>query len=114
MTNNKTIIKLMKGNKHFKHILTNETVKRMCMIEDRYSFTKLPVCSGCERLALWTRSDRGGKACYCTMCNTYTREPMTYSDYLANGEDIDATGKTFREMSEKEKTKLVKDRILYV
>jgi len=39
---------------------------------------------------------------------------MPYSEYLANGYYIDATGKTFRELLEIEKTELEKKRILYI
>lgn len=110
MTNNHVLIKVMKDSPHLKHILTNEKVRQMCLIEDRYAFTKLPVCSGCERLGLWTR----GKRCYCEICGTYTHNPRTYAEYLTEGCDIDSTGHTFKALSQKQKTKIAKDRILYI
>lgn len=113
-TKNHILLKVMDGSPHLRHILTSEKVKRMCLYENRYPFVKLPVCSGCERLGLWTKAPQGHKRCYCEVCGTYTLDPRTYAEYLSNGEDLDPHGKTFRELSVKMKTDLGKNRILYI
>jgi len=109
MNHNKTMLKIFNDNKHLKHILTSEKVNRMCNIENRFPFAKLPVCNNCERLGLWCGDDG-----YCDTCGTYSRNPMTYSEYLSNGYDIDSSGATFRSLTERQKTEEAKKRILYV
>lgn len=89
---NKLISVVFDGSKHLKHVLNNEEVRNMTMIEGRYPLTKLPVCGGCEGLAYWSR---GGQAT-CRKCGTITKNPITYSSYLASGYDVDPTGETFR------------------
>jgi hypothetical protein len=64
----------------------------MTMIENRFPLSKLPVCGGCERLALWGKGMQG----ICKHCGTITKSPITYSSYLASGYDVDATGATAR------------------
>lgn len=49
---NNKLLKIFNDNKHIKHILTNDDIKRMCFVEGRYPFTRLPVCNNCERLAM--------------------------------------------------------------
>ena len=49
---NNKLLKIFNENKHIKHILTNEDIKKMCFTEGRYPFTKLPVCNNCERLGM--------------------------------------------------------------
>lgn len=78
------------GNKHLKHVLSNSEIAQMTLIENRFPLTKLPVCGGCEGLALWSRN----KTATCRKCGTITQNPITYSSYLASGYDVDATGKT--------------------
>ena len=65
---------------------------QMTMIENRFPLAKLPVCGGCERLAMWSR----GMQATCRHCGTITKNPITYSSYLASGYDVDATGATAR------------------
>jgi hypothetical protein len=115
MTKNNILLKVMKDSPHLKHILTSEKVKRMCLIENRFPFVKLPVCSGCERLGLWTHSKRPNeKLAYCDVCGTYTVNPRSYAEYLSEGLDIDSSGHTFRSLSEAQKTKIGKDRVLFI
>ena len=91
---NQLIKVVFQGNKHLKHVLNNEDVKNMTVIEGRYPLTRLPVCGGCEGLAMWSR---GGQAT-CRKCGTITKNPITYSSYLASGYDVDQTGETFRSL----------------
>lgn len=99
--NNKNqLIKVcLNGNKHLKHVLTIPEINRMTMIEDRFPLTKLPVCGGCERLGFWGRGMQG----VCKYCGTITKKPLTYSEYLASGYDIDATGQTAKKVLREEK-----------
>jgi hypothetical protein len=78
------------GSKNLKHVLSMEEINRMTMIEGRFPLTKLPVCSHCERLAMWSR----GMQATCTHCGTITKNPITYATYLASGFDVDTTGAT--------------------
>ena len=78
------------GNKHLKKVLDSEEIRNMTMIEGRFPLTKLPVCGCCEGLALWSH---GGQA-ICRKCGSITKNPITYSSYLAAGYDVDATGQT--------------------
>lgn len=109
MNHNKNLIKIFNNNKHLKHVLTNKTINKMCNIENRFPLTKLPVCNSCESLALWH-----GDNAFCEQCGTLSKNPIQYSEYLVDGYDIDATGATFRYLSEIEKTEEAKKRILYV
>lgn len=90
------------GNKHLKHVLSNDEIKQMTMIEGRFPLTKLPVCAGCEKLGLWHK-DNGKPVGYCKQCGTITKNPVTYSTYLAQRMDVDETGTTFRSMAEVDK-----------
>jgi hypothetical protein len=91
---------LFDGSKHLKHVLSDEEIRNMTMIEARFPLTKLPVCGHCEALGLWTKDAITLKPVgYCKKCGTYTKKPMTYSSYLASGYDIDKTGDSFRRMA---------------
>jgi hypothetical protein len=85
------------GNAHLKHILSDEDIKRMTLLEERFPLTKLPVCGSCEKLAMWSRGMTGT----CRSCGTITKNPITYSSYLASGYDVDATGQTARSVLQK-------------
>jgi len=113
MQHNKLIIKCYEGNPHLKHVLTNTDINRIAMLEGRYPITKFPVCSHCERLGLWTQVD-GIPSGYCEICGTYTRNPMTYSEYLSKGFDVDETGETFRKMSKVDKELREKNKLFYL
>ena len=39
----------------------------------------------------------------CRDCGTITKDPLTYSEYLASGFDVDETGATAREVMVEEK-----------
>lgn len=80
------------GNKNLKHVLSSEEINNMTMIESRFPLTKLPVCSHCERLGFWGK----GMQCVCKHCGSLTKNPITYSSYLASGYDVDPTGATAR------------------
>ncbi len=83
------IIKVNFGQgKHFQHVLTNKDIQRMTMLEGRYPVSRLPVCSGCERVAYWGHGGQG----VCPECGTITKDPITLSEYMAKGYDIDRTG----------------------
>lgn len=84
------------GSKHLNHVLSNEEVKKMTLIESRFPLTKLPVCGHCEQLAMWSRNGTAA----CRNCGTITKNPITYSSYLASGYDIDATGQTAKNILE--------------
>lgn len=101
---NKLIKVLFDGNKHLNHVLNDQEILDMTMIESRFPLTKLPVCGHCEALGLWTKDSVTQKPIgYCKKCSTYTRKPLTYSSYLASGYDIDKTGHNFRRMDTVEK-----------
>ena len=89
------------GSKHLNHVLSSDEIKKMTMIESKYPLSRLPVCGHCEKLAYW---HHGGQA-YCPSCGTYTRQPITYANYLASGYDVDATGNTARHVLAREQTK---------
>ena len=84
------------GSKHLNHVLSDDEIKKMTMIESRYPLSKLPVCGHCERLAMWYKGMTG----YCKHCGTITKRPITYSNYLASGYDVDATGQTAKNVLE--------------
>lgn len=88
--NNQIMKVILNGSDHLKHVLTDESIRRMTAIENRYPLTKLPVCPHCERLAMWGEGGCG----ICRKCGTITKRPITYAEYLAHGYDIDATGAT--------------------
>ena len=98
-TSNQIIKICLDGNKHLKHVLTNDVINTMTMLENRFPLSKLPVCGGCEKLGLWSHGFVG----ICRDCGTITKNPLTYSEYLASGYDIDATGNTAREVLTEEK-----------
>lgn len=81
------------GSKHLKHVLNNDEINNMTMIENRFPLTKLPVCGHCEQLALWSK----GMTATCRKCGTITKYPITYSSYLASGYDVDS-GTTAKEV----------------
>ena len=79
------LVKVMfDGNKHLKHVMTSEQIKKMTIYEGRYPLTRMPVCVGCEKLAYWNEDNA-----YCPHCGTITKKPVTYSSYLASGYDVD-------------------------
>lgn len=92
---NKLINIVFNGNKHLNHVMNNDEIRQMTLIEGRYPLTRLPVCGHCEGLAMWAK---GGQA-ICRKCGTITKNPVTYSSYLASGMDVDPTGATFRGIS---------------
>ena len=81
--------------------MSSEDIKKMTMLESRYPLSKLPVCEHCEKLAKWHTGGCG----YCSSCGTITTKPITYSEYLACGYDIDPTGKTAKKVFKNEKAK---------
>jgi len=89
---NRLIKVVFDGSKHLKHVLTNEIVRQMTIIEGRFPLTRLPVCGHCEKLGLWGPDGAG----YCQSCGTITKHPITYSEYLASGYDVDETGEAAR------------------
>lgn len=92
------------GNKHLNHVLSDKEILDMTVIEGRFPLTKLPVCAHCEKLGLWTKDYLTKKPCgYCRSCGSITRSPVTYSTYLAQKMDIDATGESFKNMLEVDK-----------
>lgn len=95
---NQLVKVLFDGSKHLNHVLSDQDILDMTMIESRFPLTKLPVCGHCEALGLWTKDSKGKPMGYCKKCGTYTRKPLTYSTYLASGYDIDKTGDNFRRM----------------
>jgi len=105
---NKEHHKLLKicfdGSKHLKHVLSDEHIRQMTMIENRWPLTKLPVCGHCEKLGYWHQED-GHLVGACPKCGTITKNPVTYSTYLASGYDVDATGETARAILDDELTK---------
>jgi hypothetical protein len=95
------LIKVVFGNnKHFKHVLTNDHIAMMTLYESRYPISRLPVCGHCEKLGLWKGSEG-----YCQSCGTYTKNPLSYSAYLASGYDLDNSCNTSRMMMEFEQNK---------
>ena len=72
------------GNKHLKHILTSDQIRKLTLLENRYPLTRMPVCGHCEKLAYWNKENA-----YCPSCGTYTKHPVTYSNYLAMGYDVE-------------------------
>lgn len=95
---NQLIKVLFDGSKHLNHVLSDQEIVDMAMIEARFPLSKFPVCGHCEALGLWTKDSNGKPMGYCKKCGTYTRKPLTYSTYLASGYDIDKTGDNFRRM----------------
>lgn len=85
--NNLIKVNFGQGN-HYKHILTNDDVVRIAMLENRFAISKMPVCANCERLGLWHH----GRTCYCKHCGTVTKNPITFAEYYTIGYDIDKTG----------------------
>lgn len=87
------------GNKHLKHVLSDEDIRQMTLIENRFPLSKLPVCGHCEKLGLWSKGIKGEPVGICRVCGTITKHPITYSTYLASKMDVDSTGDTFRRMA---------------
>jgi len=97
LQHNNLIVKVLDGNKHVKHVLTTEEVKKLTMIEGRFPLTKLPVCNHCEKLGLWDRDRLTNKIIgRCKSCGSISYNPITYATYLTQNLDVDATGETFR------------------
>ena len=92
---NQLIKVIFEGNSHLNHVLSNDEVRQMTIIENRYPLTRLPVCGSCEGLAYWGK----GMVGVCRKCGTITKKPITYSSYLASGYDVDQTGATFRKVA---------------
>ena len=104
ITQHHDIIKcIFGGSKHFKHVLSNDEITQMTLIENRFPLTKLPVCGHCEKLGLWSKGISNEPIGVCKSCGAITKQPITYSTYLASQLDIDPTGDTFRRMSTLEK-----------
>lgn len=101
------------GNKHLKHVLSQDEIKDMTLIENRFPLTKLPVCGHCEKLGMWS-NENGRPIGVCRSCGTITRNPITYSTYLSSKMDVDETGDTFRSMLQVEKNLEERKRFLYL
>lgn len=83
------LYKVINGSRsHYRHMLTDDTVRRMTMVENRCSVAKQPMCGFCERVALWNRGPDGRPVAYCHACGSTTLNPITYAEYLANGYDL--------------------------
>jgi hypothetical protein len=103
------------GNKHLKHVLSDDQIKQMTMIEGRWPLTKSPVCGHCERLGLWHKDSVTGKPVgVCRTCGTITKSPVTYASYLASGMDVDETGHTFRAVDGASRRKDKQNREIYL
>jgi hypothetical protein len=112
---NKLIQVIFDGNKHLNHVLTTEEINRMTMIEGRFPLTKLPVCGHCERLGLWHKDIITKKPVgICKKCGSITKSPVTYSTYLSQNMDVDATGDSFRKMSIVDKKYEAYKRMVYL
>jgi len=111
---NNLILKCYDGNPHVKHVLTVDDINKMTMIEGRFPLTKLPVCSHCEKLGLWHHDNLGNEIGVCVACGTYTKDPMTYSEYLATGYDVDQTGETFKNTLKKDRKRRKINDLLYL
>lgn len=112
---NKLINIVFNGNKHLKHVLSDEDIKQMTLIEGRFPLTKLPVCGHCEKLGLWHRDAYNRKIVgVCRTCGTITKNPVTYSTYLASRMDVDETGDTFRSMATVDKHRDLAARLVYL
>lgn len=94
------------GNKHLKHVLSMDEIRQMTLIENRFPLTKLPICGSCERLGLWSV----GMQCTCKHCGTITKNPITYSSYLASGYDVDPTGATAKSVMNQ--SDIIRDKVL--
>lgn len=109
------IIKIVfDGNKHLKHVMSDDQIRQMTMIEGRWPVTQSPVCGHCERLGLWHKDSLGRKVGVCKSCGTTTLKPITYSTYLASGYDVDKTGATFRSIYLKDRAKDEINRLIYL
>jgi hypothetical protein len=103
------------GNKHLKHVLSDQEIVQMCLIEGRFPLTKLPVCGHCEMLGLWHTDSLTKKIIgVCRSCGAITKHPVSYSTYLASKQDVDETGDTFRRMAMVDKKKDVWNRFIYL
>ena len=94
------------GSKHLKHVLSQDEIRQMTVIENRFPLTKLPVCGNCERLAMWSQ----GMQATCRHCGTITKSPITYATYLASGYDVDQTGATAKEIMNK--SSIIREKVL--
>ena len=84
---NAEILKISDNAKFKKHILTNEHITEMTMIEKRYPIMRLPVCGHCEKPALWSKTN-GERTATCMICGTITKNPIKLSEYLIQGHDL--------------------------
>lgn len=106
---------ILEGNKHLKHVLSDDELKQMTMIEGRWPLTKSPVCGHCERLGLWHKDSVTGKPVgVCRTCGTITHKPITYATYLASNMDVDETGHTFRQIAKADRDKDKVNREIYL
>lgn len=93
------IFKVFSDQKHFRHVLTQDDIVRMTGVEKRYPISKLPVCSHCERLAMWGING----IAVCTKCGTTTLKPITLAEYYIKGYDLDITTHDDRDQVKHEK-----------
>jgi len=94
---NKLMAIIFGNSKHFNHVMSNEEIRTMTMLENSCPLTRQPVCGRCEQLGLWHKGDFGEPVCVCKKCGSITKNPVTYAAYLASNLDIDPTGMTARE-----------------
>ena len=81
------LIKYMRGGQsHRRHLMTGSLSARLALMEKRYPAVRLPMCEHCECLALWGRNELGEGVGVCAECGTVTLNPMTYGEYMLNGE----------------------------
>jgi hypothetical protein len=112
---NNIINVIFDGNKHLKHVLSDQDIAQMTMIEGRFPLTKLPVCGHCEKLGLWHKDSYTQKIVgVCRSCGAITKSPITYSTYLASRMDVDETGDTFRKMAIVDKHRDKMKRFIYL
>lgn len=93
---NKLMAIVFGNTKYFNHIMQDDEIRTMTMLEGSCPVTRQPVCGRCEQLALWHKIN-GEPVGICKKCGTITKNPVTYATYLASGFDIDPTGMTARE-----------------
>lgn len=84
---NRLIRVMFGGTKHFRHVLTMDDLAKLNRLEERYPYSRRPVCEHCESLAYW---DKGGEA-FCPKCGTITHNPITLSEYYVKGYDLDGS-----------------------
>ena len=96
-------------------MLSNQDIAQMTMIEGRYPLSKLPVCGHCEKLGLWHFDKIFDKVVgVCQSCGAITKDPITYSTYLAKKMDVDETGDTFKRMAIVDRDRDYVNRFIYL